>query len=253
MAAGFTAPSHKEGIHAKTYLWFFRNQSKLFTLDIVCMVLLFFLHLFTSTFQVFSEQIISIVQVTAIVLVAFIALSVVWKGFVPIIFCIFGIVLMHNSIILPYYSVPETDEITFGSAKFVFMQFSPQAVSVATDMHFFLGATMVAFSIVVAYRPSLLFTMNRPESLESVWSKYPIWQDNAIIANGHIDPTVPLKSLMTDEDRYLLWRYEYVLVNIYGASHLVKPEGMIPKNSVIFRDDKGGRMIGKARYSGFFT
>ena len=252
MAENFSARSADRNLPAKIYSWFFRNQSILFKLDIICMVLLFFLHLFSITFHIFTTEIVSIVQVTAIVLVAFVALSVVWKGIVPIIICTLGIVLMHNSIILPYYTTPEVNEISLGTAKFEFMQYSPEAVSVAARMHFFLGATMVAFSIVMAYRPSLLFTRNRPEPLESEWSKYPLWHDNTLLADGRMDASVALKSLMTDQDRYLLWRYEYVLADIYGTPHLVRPEGMVPKSSKVFRDKDSGRLIGKARYTGFF-
>ena len=252
VAEKFSARSDGHNLRAKICSWFFRNQSILFKLDIMCMVLLFFLHLFTITFHTFTEVITNVVQVTAIVLVAFVALSVVWKGIIPIIICTLGIVLMHNSIILPYYSTPQVDEITIGTAKFVFMQYSPEAVSVAANMHFFLGVTMVAFSIVMAYRPSLLFTRNRPEPLESEWSKYPVWHDNTLLADGRMDRSVPLKSLMTDQDRYLLWRYEYVLADIYGTPHLVRPEGMVPMSSTVFRDKDSGRVIGKARYTGFF-
>jgi hypothetical protein len=120
-------------------------------------------------------------------------------------------------------------------------------------MHFFLGVAMVAFSIIIAYRPSLLFTRNRPESLESEWSKYQVWHDNALLADGRPERSVPVKNLMTDQDRYLLWRYEYILADIYGTPHLVRPGGLVPKDSTrIFRDKESGRMIGKARYTGFF-
>ena len=61
------------------YPWFYRNQSRLFALDIVCITLLFFMYLFTSTFQVVNPIIVNVVQASAIVLVAFIVLSVVWK------------------------------------------------------------------------------------------------------------------------------------------------------------------------------
>jgi hypothetical protein len=58
---------------------------------------------------------------------------------------------------------------------------------------------------------------------------------------------------MSDQDRYLLWRYEYVLADIYCTPHLVRPEGLVPKDSTrIFRDRDTGRVMGKARYSGFF-
>jgi hypothetical protein len=247
MAAGFSAPSQRS-VRGRMHLWFLQNQSKLLTLDIVCMVLLLFLHLFTTTFQVFTPAIVSVVQVISVILISFVALSVVWKGAVPTIICVIGIVLMYNSIIMPYY-----EKQNFGGTKTADIQNSPGAVAVAISRHFFLGAGMAAFSIILAYRPSILFTKNRPQSLDSEWSKYPIWHDNTLLADGRTGQAIPVKNLMTEQDRYLLWRYEYILANIYGTPHLVRPEGLVPKDSTdIFRDRASGRVVGKARYSGFF-
>ena len=252
MAAGSSAPQRSRKAHGRTYLWFQRNEQRLLALDIVCVALLFFMHLFTSTFQVFTQEIVFAVQVAATVLVSFIALSVVWKGIVPLIICVLGIVLMHNSVILPYYSEPQPGEAFVGETRFTWTLYTPTSVSVAAGMNFFLGVAMVAFSIIIAYRPSLLFTRNRPESLDSEWAKYPVWQDNALLADGRTERSVPVKSLMTDQERYLLWRYEFILASIYGTPHLVRPGGLVPKDSVLFRDKDSGRVVGKARYTGFF-
>lgn len=238
----------------RAYLWFQRNESKLFAIDIICIAVLFFLHLFPSTFQFFVQENINAIQIAAIVLVSCIALSVVWKGIVPIVICILGIVLIHNSLILPYYSQPQPGEASFGEVKFRWTLYTPTAVSVGTSMNFFLGVSMVIFSIIIAYRPSLLFTRNRPESVDSEWLKYPLWHDNTLLADGSTEYSVPIKKLVTDQERYVLWRYEYILANIYGTPHLVQPEGYVPKYSTsIYRDKESGRIIGKARYNGFFV
>jgi hypothetical protein len=253
MAGGFSAPQRKRKAHGKAYFWFQKNEQRLIA-DIICITLLFFLHLFTSTFQVFTQEIVIAVQIAATVLVAFITLSVVWRGIVPIIICILGIAMMYDSVLLPYYATPQPGQINFGETKFTWTLYTPMAVSVAANMHFLLGASMVAFSVIIAYRPSLLFTKNRPESLDSEWSKYPVWNDNTILANNLTERSVPVKSLMTDQDRYLLWRYEYVLTDIYGTPHLVRPDGLVPKDSTrIFRDKGSGQVMGKARYAGFFV
>lgn len=186
-----------------------------------------------------------------IVLVFSIALSVVWKGVIPLVICILGIVLMYYSVILPYYS--ESSEVNLGGTKFTYPLSTPTIAGTAANMHFLLGVSMVALSIIIAYRPSMLFTRNRPQSLESEWSKYPIWYDNALLADGREERSVPVETLMSDQDRYLLWRYEYILADIYGMPHLVKPDGLVPKDSThIFRDKDSGRLMGKARYNSFF-
>jgi hypothetical protein len=252
MAAGSSAPQRSRKVHGGAYLWFQRNEQRLLVVDIVCIILLFFMHLFTSTFQVFTQEIETAVQIAAVVLVSFIALSVVLKGVVPLIICILGITLMYSAVILPYYE-PQPNEATVGETRFTYTLFTRMPVNVAANMHFFLGVAMVALSMIIAYRPSLLFTRNRPESLDTEWSKYPMWQDNTLLADGLTEHSVPVKSLMTDQDRYLLWRYEYILADIYGTPHLVRPNGLVPKDSTrIFRDKDSGRVIGKARYTGFF-
>jgi hypothetical protein len=238
----------------RAHLWFQRNESKLLATDIVCIILLFFLQLFPSTFQFFVQENVNGIQLAAIMLVSPIALSVVWKGIVPIVICVLGIVLIHNSVILPYYSQPQPGEASFGEMKFRWTLYTPTAVSMGAGMNFFLGVSMVVFSIIIAYRPSLLFTRNRPDSFDSEWLKYPLWQDNTLLADGKTEYSIPIKRLMTDEDRYVLWRYEYILASIYGTPHLVRPEGYVPKYSTsIYRDQESGRIIGKARYNGFFV
>jgi hypothetical protein len=253
MAAGYSDPQPSSKAHGKAYLWFKRNEPSLLAIDIVCIVLLFFIQLFTSTFQVFTEEIVNAVQVAAIVLVAFIVLSLVWKGVVPLIICILGIGLMYYSVILPYYSDPELGDGNLGGTKFTYPLFTPAVAGTAANMHFFLGVSTVALSMIIGYRPSLLFTRSRPGSVDIEWSKYPVWHDNTLLAEGSMERSVPVISLMTDQDRYLLWRYEYVLADIYGTLHLVKPYGLVPKESTsVCRDKDSGRLIGKARYSGFF-
>ena len=237
----------------KAYLWFQRNASKLVAVDIICIVLLFFLHFFPSALQLFIDESVDAMQIAAIILVSFIAISVIWKGIVPAVICTLGIVLIHNSLILPYYSDPQPGEASFGEVTFRWTLYTPAAVSMGAAMNFFLGVSMVIFSIIIAYRPSILFTRNRPDSVESEWLKYPLWQDNTLLADGRTEYSIPIKRLMTDQERYILWRYEYVLANIYGTPHLVRPEGQVPKYSTsIYRDRESGRMIGKARYNGFF-
>jgi hypothetical protein len=254
MASGSSAPQHSKKAHGIVYLWFQKNEHRLLVTDIVCITVLLFMHLFTSTFQLLTPEIVNVVQIGAIVLVAFIVLSVLWKGVLPLIICILGIALMYDSVLLPYYATPQPGEINFGNTKFTWTLNTPMSVSVAANMHFLLGASMVAFSIISAYRPSLLFTKNRPEPLDSEWSKYPVWYDNTLLANNLTENSVPIKNLMSDQDRYLLWRYEYVLADIYGIPHLVRPEGLVPKYSTrIFRDKDSGRIMGKSRYSGFFV
>src|SRR5919199_1247492 len=181
-------------------LWFQRNKNKLIVTDIVCIVVLFFLHLFPSTFQFFFQENIDAIQIVGLVFASCITLSVIWKGIVPTVICILGVVLVHNSLILPYYSEPQPGEAWLGNVKYTWTLYTPTAVSIGASMNFFLGLSMVIFSVIIAYRPSLLFTRNRPDSVDSEWLKYPLWHDNTLLADGRTEYSVPIKMLMTDQE-----------------------------------------------------
>ena len=122
----------------------------------------------------------------------------------------------------------------------------------ATESYFFLGIAMVILSMIIAYKPNLLYVKNRPEPFDTLWTQYQKWNNNWQLAGGYTERSIPLKSLMNEQEKYLLWRYEYVLTNIYNTAYLVEPNNFVPKSSAIVRDKKSGRMIGKSRYSGYF-
>lgn len=218
------------------------------------LVVSFFGFLLTSTIQIFPDDLITAVNIVGIVSAAFVILSVASKGLVPIVISILGIVLIHNSIILPLYATPEIGDPILRGQKVVGIFESNITVQVAGAMHFFLGACMVIFATIIGYRPSTLFARNRPMSEEDEWAKYPRWHDNAVLADGRSEQAVPIKNMMTVQDRHLLWRYEFVLASIYGSLHLVRPEGMVPKESTaLLRDKATGRLFGKGKYGGFFV
>lgn len=256
---------------------FRRHEQTLLIASALSIALLSMLYALTSTATAFDLPAVLFVNASAIVLFAFVFVAVAWKGAVPALVCALGVVLMHNAIILPYYppAGPVLPDFMFnngnngsgsGGERVQYSNNSngpSAAVSahVAVAMHFGLGLGMVAFSMALAYRPSLLFARNRPSDDHPVWSQYPVWRDDdgdngnrgiqpAAAGAGYAEPVVPAKSLMDDRDRYLMWRYEYVLASIYGAPHLVRPDSLVPRSGTAFIRDKGsGLLVGKAKHS----
>ena len=238
--------------------WFERNEQTLLIVNCISIALLFLLHIFGLTVTVSTPALGNLVNLFAIVLVSFVFASVVWKGVVPTVVFLLGGVLIHNAIILPYYPLADPAFPDFIVRSQDFARSAVQTPErVAPTMNFFLGLGMVAFAITLAYRPGLLFARNRPPQEndgDDVWSKYPVWYDNIKLVGNQKQQMVPAKTLMQDRDRYLIWRYEYVLAYIYGTAHLVRPDGLVPRKDTTFvRDEESGLLIGKARYAGYFT
>ena len=237
--------------HLRIYEWFNINKSILLALSAISIMLLFLLHLSVITVQIIPGSIFEkFIMITTIALISIIALSIIWKGIIPIAICALGLTLTYAGILFPSYAVSIVGEIYY---KASYGYTTEQSILNATRGYFLLGIGMIVLGLIIGYKPTLLYTKNRPEPLDTVWEKYPIWYDNAKLIGGYTEPTVPLKSLMTDEERYLLWRYEYILTDIYSKPHLVKPDGYVPRSSTVFRDKANGAMVGKAKYSGYFV
>jgi hypothetical protein len=190
----------------------------------------------------------------SICLICIIALSLIWRGIVCIVIGILGLSLIYTGIFLPSYPVDILDDSYPDGENEKNIINIKQPVLVATQGFFFLGMSMVGLSMIIAYRPDVLYVRNRPKPLETIWESYPVWyNDNIKLLGRNSEHIVDIKSLMTDEEVYLLWRYDYILANVYGTPHLVKSDSHVPKSSTIFRDKKSGKMIGKGKYIGYFV
>jgi hypothetical protein len=241
--------------YLRMYEWFYRNKSILLALNLVSIILLFVIHLSILPFQVnpvsFAEKVLGVITIS---LICIIALSLIWRGIVGIVIGILGLLLIYTGIFLPSYPIDVLDDSYLNGKNEQNNINIKQPVFVAAQGFFFLGMSMVGLSMIIAYRPDVLYVKNRPKPLETIWEIYPIWHnDNIKLLGRKSEPTVDIKSLMTDEEVYLLWRYDYILADVHGTPHLVRSDSHIPKSSTIFRDKKSGKMIGKGKYIGYFV
>ena len=258
MEAGFTT-SHRDRDYSLYYLrlyeWFYRNKSILLALNLISIMLLLVIHLSVLPFQINPTSIDEkVIEIMSICLICIIALSLIWRGIVCIVIGILGLSLIYTGIFLPSYPVDVLDDSYPDGENEKNIINIKQPVLVATQGFFFLGMSMVGLSMIIAYRPDVLYVRNRPKPLETIWESYPVWyNDNIKLLGRNSEHIVDIKSLMTDEEVYLLWRYDYILANVYGTPHLVKSDSHVPKSSTIFRDKKSGKMIGKGKYIGYFV
>jgi hypothetical protein len=218
-------------------------------------MLLLVIHLSVLPFQINPTSIDEkVIEIMSICLICIIALSLIWRGIVCIVIGILGLSLIYTGIFLPSYPVDILDDSYPDGENEKNIINIKQPVLVATQGFFFLGMSMVGLSMIIAYRPDVLYVRNRPKPLETIWESYPVWyNDNIKLLGRNSEHIIDIKSLMTDEEVYLLWRYDYILADVYGTPHLVKSDSHVPKSSTIFRDKKSGKMIGKGKYIGYFV
>jgi len=171
--------------------------------------------------------------------------SILIKGLVPIAISCLGIVLLYGSIVIPsaiddslgpFYYKASTGYLTFDTINY------------GTHGFFLLGVAMIILGMIVAYKPHILYTRNRPISEISFGTKYPNWNENLQLVNTKTDSLIGLSSLLNDTERYLLWRYEFILVLIYGTVYRVPIYSHVPISSTVMRESKSLRIIGAPKY-----
>lgn len=144
-----------------------------------------------------------------IVLAASLSLTVITKGIVAFAINSLGIALIYGGIVIPSFELAMVGQVYYKAWR---GNISENALYSGSLGLFVLGLSMIIFSFIIGYKPTVLYTKNRPAPMEAYWSKYPIWHKElqwTALKNGSL---VKLPLLMNAKDKYLLWRYEYVLI-----------------------------------------
>jgi hypothetical protein len=240
----------------------FANKITLLVPGLLSIILLFVLHSAAVTVISSESTMKNVILAATIILLFLVEVSIIWAGLLPISISILGLVLVFTGITLPFYGLNIHQE---GNFKGIKVLITHESIVQAADAYFFLGISMLCLSMIIVFRPRLLYTRNRPESIDSMWDSYQLWDykqksgsesiDSSLnndYATQFVEPVIPIKDLMNEKEKYLLWRYEYVLAVIHNRQYLAGIHSVVPVSSIILRDNTG-RMMGKSKYTGFFV
>jgi len=229
-------------------LWLRSNEQILLRSAIIGLMLLTMIHVCISLSLVDPHsRFFDFLHITTILILVIMFISISIKGLVPVAISCLGIVLLYGSIVIPaidnslgpFYYKASTGYLTF------------ETINYGTHAFFLLGASMIILGMIVAYKPNILYTRNRPIPTEQLWTKYPNWDENLQLANSSTDTFIGLSNLLNDSERYLLWRYEFILVFIYGTVYRVSIYSHVPTSSTVMRESKSLRIIGAPKYGHF--
>lgn len=204
----------------------------LIELSILSMIVLtlFEIVLLTSN----SPSIFRLVYMTVPMLTVPIVLAVVWKrSFATVIMAIGVLCILGSMILLPYMlSIGSIEEDRF---------------YVISLRSFLLGIAMVVISMIMVYRPELLYVKNRPRDDGEGEDSIKVWDGKSSDGRGGgrmVNGTllIPLRKLLNDREIMLLSVYRYIVVIIDGKTYLVSPDDYVPIGSVVVRRD--GMFIG---------
>lgn len=219
--------------------------------SLLSLIVLILIHIFVSASHVgVDSPIFGILNIASFVLATMLSLIIITNGIVPIAINCLGIVLIYGSIV-----VPALGENMLGTVYYKASIGNITDASLYNGSHglLVLGIFMVVMSIIIGYKPSILYTRNRPQSMEIFWSKYPIWKKELLWVGIRNRSLISLTSLMSERERYLLWRYDYVLASINQSLFLVPVNSFVPSDSVLMRERSSGKIMGVDKYIGYFA
>lgn len=231
-------------------LSWFKCHDKPLKFTIFGMLLLTIIHIYLSiSFVDFNSKIYVFLNIVTILVLVLMFLSIVFKGIVPLTISCLGLVLLYGSIVIPSIA---TDSIGPFYYKASMGNLNFDSISHGSHGFFLLGISMIVFSIIVAYKPTILYIKNRPMPAEDLWTEYPKWDEKMQFAGTRMESLIRIPLLLSDTEKYLLWRYEFILVLIYGTVYQVSIYSCIPESSIILREPKSHKIIGYSRY-GYFA
>jgi hypothetical protein len=232
--------------------WFriFRIDDKSFLkFTVASLLLLSFIHIYISiTIIDVNSTTFDFFHIITILILIIVFLSIMSKGIVPMAISCLGLVLLYGSTVIP--SVEFDSQGTF-YYKASIGNLNLEAINHGSHGFFLLGIAMVVFGIIIGYKPSILYTKNRPISAQNIWDNYPKWNEKLNLASTKTESLIGLPYLMTDTEKYLLWRYEFILVSIHDTVYQVPIYSYVPISSKILRESQSGKIIGLSKY-GYF-
>ena len=231
-------------------LWLRSNDRTFLRFAIIGILLLTIIHVYLSI-SLFDVQagIFEFLHIITILILIVVFISILMKGIVPVAISCLGIVLIYGSIVIPVVFSGSLGPFYY-KAAIGYLNF--EAINRSTHGFFLLGVSMVILGMVVAYKPYILYTRNRPISTDQLWAKYRKWNEKLHLASTKTESLIGLPSLLSDTEKYLLWRYEFILVLIYDTVYQVPIYSYVPESSLILRESKSHKIIGASKYGYFF-
>ena len=227
------------------------NEGSLILPSICSFTILIVIYIFVSSNRIdVATPTFGFLSITSFVFCTLLSLIVITKGIVPIAINCLGIVLIYGSIVVPVLGQNMLGTIYYKASIGNVTDASLHNGSLGFH---FLGIFMFLMSVIIGYKPSILYTRNRPQSMETFWSKYPIWKKELMWVGIRNRPLINVASLMSEKERYLLWRYEYILASINESLFLVPINSFIPSDSVLVRERSSGKIMGVDKFIGYFA
>ena len=105
---------------------------------------------------------------------------------------------------------------------------------------FITGVMCLGLGIALSFKPSLIFVKN----YLPLDYPYPIWRSSEQPMTKSNSNLIPLRSLLSVNERIILSKYRFVLVSIEDKRYLVEKNEKVPECCIIVRTQNGNSICG---------
>ena len=210
------------------------------------LILICVLFLFTYTGIRYESSQIAVILVESVVvtLSLWFILSMKKAGFAPLVTSILGCSVFIFVVLIPT-NIPTTahtlDPMSFTTEsiedRIAHMQGKREVMK---EYSLYVGLGSLVTSLAFAYRPTLLYVKNRI----SDELPYPIWDSNKQSITRFSPNLVPVRSLLSEKERWFIFKYKFILVSIENKIYLVRPNDSVPETAILLRSKSGQSPLG---------
>lgn len=104
----------------------------------------------------------------------------------------------------------------------------------------YVGILNITIGLLLAYRPNIIYVKNR---LPFEYP-YPIWESKKNPVTRFSPPMIKIRSLLTDKEKGVIFRYRFVLVKINNKIYLAKTNDKVPEDAILLRSKSGSSLLG---------
>ncbi len=203
-----------------------------------------FLFTYAGTRYESSQIVIILVESVLVLLSLWFILSMKKEGFGSLVTSILGCSIFVLVVMVPTNILVTADTLDP-------MSFTTESIedriahmkekrAVMKEYGLYIGLGNLGMSLVLAYRPTLLYVKNRiPDELP-----YPIWDGNKQTITRFSPHLVPVRSLLNEKERWFIFKYKFILVSIESKVYLVRPDDNVPETAILLRSKSGQSPLG---------
>ena len=224
--------------------WFQSRNNFWKLISVSCLILIIVLQILVILLNAVNPHIRDGLYAVLVPLLLIYIISIFWRGSTPTILSLIGGICLYTGMFFVYANAGFQHELPSQIANrlgYGLRHEVPPADTVA-EFYFLMGIIALVMCMIVSFRPSTFRAKG-----SAIWTPYPVWDKNHDTYASHeaeLFRLIPVLNLLSYREAYIVSRYKYIQVSIFGKIHFVSPDDWVPYGSIVIREENSGLLLG---------